>query len=74
MGSEPAARFVTASLNVDYLKPTPLEETLVLRGTITEVKGRKVIVDIDLSVDGDVTARGRVIAVQVPDTFLQGQK
>jgi acyl-coenzyme A thioesterase PaaI-like protein len=73
MGSEPAARFVTASLNVDYLKPTPLEETLVLRGTVTEVKSRKVIVDIELSVNGDVTARGRVIAVQVPDTFLQGQ-
>jgi acyl-coenzyme A thioesterase PaaI-like protein len=72
MGSEPAARFVTASLNVDYLKPTPLGEILELRGTLTEIKGRKVIVDIDLSVKGDVTARGRVIAVQVPDTFLQG--
>src|SRR5512147_2653978 len=44
MGTEPAFRFVTASLKVDYLKPTPLDEPLEIRGRVLEVKGRKVIV------------------------------
>ncbi|MBC8508439.1 MAG: PaaI family thioesterase, partial [Chloroflexi bacterium] len=63
----PPLRFVTGSLHVDYLKPTPLGAPLKLRGKIKEVKGRKVIVDITLSVSGEITARGEVVAVQVPD-------
>ena len=30
MGSEPSLRFVTASLHVDYLKPTPIGGQLEL--------------------------------------------
>jgi len=71
MGSEPAARYVTASLHVDYLKPTPLGETLELRGTVSEIKGRKVVVDITLYASGEMTARGQVIAVQVPEHQFQ---
>lgn len=66
MGSEPAARFVTASLQVDYLQPTPLDALLELRGKVVEIKGRKVVVDIQLSARREITARGRVVAVQVP--------
>jgi len=67
MDSEPAIRFVTASLHVDYVKPTPLDEILELRGQATEIKERKVTVEIQLSAKGEITARGRVIAVQVPE-------
>lgn len=67
MGSEPAARFVTASLHVDYLRPTPLGEVLELRGQVKEHKGRKIVVDISLSANGEVTARGQVVAVHVPE-------
>ena len=70
MDTLPPFRFVTASLHVDYLRPTPLGPPLELRGTIKEVKGRKVVVSITLSVDGQVTAKGEVIAVQMPDEFL----
>jgi acyl-coenzyme A thioesterase PaaI-like protein len=42
MDSEPALRFLTASLHVDYLKPTPLGVELEIRGRVKEVKGRKV--------------------------------
>ena len=37
MGSEPVARFVTASLHVDYLKPTPIDTELELRGRVREI-------------------------------------
>ncbi len=73
MGSSPVLRYVTASLKVDYLKPTPLGPILELLARAREVKGRKVIVDVELSVHGIVTARGEVIAVQVPNTMLQAQ-
>ena len=73
-GSEPEARYVTASLHVDYLKPTPLDATLELRGRVVEIKERKVIVDISLSAKGDVTARGRVVAVQVPEHLFRADE
>lgn len=66
-GSEPALRFVTASLQVDYLRPTPLGPPLALRATVEEVKGRKVVVSCTLSAGGEVCARGRVVAVQLPE-------
>jgi acyl-coenzyme A thioesterase PaaI-like protein len=70
MGTEPELRYVTASLHVDYLRPTPMGQTLELRARVQEIKGRKVVVDVDLRAGGQVCARGRVIAVQMPDTML----
>lgn len=69
--SQPPLRFLTASLHVDYLKPTPLGPVLEVRGRIKEVKGRKVVVEATLSADGVVCARGEVVAVQVPDRLVE---
>jgi acyl-coenzyme A thioesterase PaaI-like protein len=65
IGDDPPIRFVTASLKVDYLRPTPLGPPLQLRGTIAEIKGRKVVVHITLSANGEVCAKGEVVAVMV---------
>lgn len=65
MGTEPALRYVTAALKVDYVAPTPLGPTLELRGTIREVKGRKVVVAVSVRVNGVETARGEVVAVRL---------
>jgi len=70
MDTQPPLRYVTASLKVDYLRPTPLGPPLELRGRIVEVKGRKVVVHISLYAEGVECARGEVVAVQIPDTFL----
>jgi acyl-coenzyme A thioesterase PaaI-like protein len=69
MDSDPPLRFVTASLHVDFLKPTPLGVTLEVRGRVKEVKGRKVIVEETLSANGQVCARGQVVAVQMPESM-----
>lgn len=69
MDSLPALRFVTASLHVDFLKPTPIDATLEVRGRVEEVKGRKVVVSSSLMAKGVECARGRVVAVQMPDTW-----
>lgn len=68
-GTNPPFRFVTASLQVDFIKPTPLGIELELRGKIFEVKGKKVISEISLYADNKLTAKGKVIAVQMPDNF-----
>lgn len=47
-GSDPALRFVTASLHVDFVRPTPMGVLLHARGRIAEIKPRKVIVDIEV--------------------------
>jgi acyl-coenzyme A thioesterase PaaI-like protein len=64
-----APRCVTASLKVDYRKPTPLGPGLEIRGRIVEVKGRKVIVEVRLLAGGEVCVTGEIIAVRVPDDF-----
>jgi len=71
MDSEPPLRFLTASLHVDYLKPTPLGVPLEVRGQVKEVKGRKVVVSATLSARGEICAKGEVIAVQVPDQMIE---
>ena len=69
MDSEPPLRFLTASLHVDYLKPTPIDRPLVLRGRVKEIKGRKVVVEATVYANGEATARGEVVALQMPDSF-----
>lgn len=72
LAAEPPLRFVTASLHVDYLKPTPLGIPLEVRASVKEIKGRKVVVSSTLSANGEVCARGEVVAVQLPEHLLPG--
>lgn len=67
MGTEPDLRFVTASLHVDYLRPTPIDVPMELRGKVEEIKGRKVVVSINLSSKGKICVKGQVVAVELPD-------
>ena len=70
MGTQPALRFVTASLHVDYLRPTPLGVPLMVRGKVKEVKDRKVVVTVTLSAEGAVCAQGEVVAVKMPEHMM----
>jgi acyl-coenzyme A thioesterase PaaI-like protein len=63
-------RFVTASLHVDYLLPTPLGVPLRIRGRAKEIGDRKVAVEVTVSAGGELSARGEVVAVRLPDTML----
>jgi len=69
MGSAPALRFVTGALKVDFLAPTPLGMALELRGTVVEVKEKKVVVDITVTAQGKLCAKGQVIAVRMPESM-----
>ena len=70
MGSLPPFRFVTGSLHVDFLKPTPIDVELVIRGAVKEIKGRKVVVATTVWAGDVATAKGEVVAVQMPESMM----
>jgi acyl-coenzyme A thioesterase PaaI-like protein len=74
MDTSPPLRFVTASLHVDYLRPTPLGVSLEVRGRVKEIKGRKVIVSATLLAKGEICAQGEVVAVRMPEYFLKDER
>ncbi len=65
--SKPLGRFVTASLKVDFRAPTPINTVLEIRGKVSEIKGRKVLVDLTLSASGKLCAEGSAVMVQIPE-------
>jgi acyl-coenzyme A thioesterase PaaI-like protein len=69
IGSSPTLRFVTGALNINYLAPTPEGVELELIGTFVEVKERKVIIEITVSANGVICAKGTVVAVKMPATM-----
>jgi len=69
IGEAPAPRFVTASLQVDFLKPTPHGPELEVRARATSVGERKVTVSATVSANGVITARGEVVAVRMPESM-----
>jgi acyl-coenzyme A thioesterase PaaI-like protein len=70
MDSQPPIRCVTAKLQVEYLKPTPMGQ-LELRGRVKELSTRKAIIAVDVLANGVVCTTGEVIAVRINDEWLQ---
>jgi len=70
MGTLPPLRFVTASLHVDYLRPTPIDGPLEVRGKVKEIKPRKVVVAAEVTAGGKLCAKGEVVAVLMPENML----
>lgn len=68
-GVEPP-RFVTASLKVDYLKPTPIGVSLKAIGTVSEIHPKKYKVETLVFANEVLCAQGEVVAVVMPATFL----
>ena len=58
-------RFVTASLKVDFLRPTPIGVELVVRGRLRAIEGRKAQVSLELYAGDQVCATGEMLAVQL---------
>lgn len=73
IGEAAAPRFVTGSLRIDYLRPTPLGPELEIRGRVREQSERKVVVEATVAAEGVVTARGEAVAVRMPESMLGRQ-
>lgn len=62
-------RFVTASLHVDYIKPTPADVPLKAIGTLEKVHPKRWKVHTEVYAEGELCAKGYVEAVVMPKTF-----
>jgi acyl-coenzyme A thioesterase PaaI-like protein len=65
IGTEPHLFFVTGSLHVDYLRPTPLSRPVTMRARIKEMGERKMVVTCSLYSGEQECARGETIAVRL---------
>lgn len=68
LNDRPVSRFVSASLKVDFLKPTPTGTVLEVKGMVKEIQGRKVTVSVTLSAEGEIRAKGEALLVQIPES------
>lgn len=68
---ESPPRFVTASLRVDYLKPTPLGVVLKAVGKIEEIHPKKFKVKVEVYAGEKLCATGEVTAVVMPASFAE---
>lgn len=67
IGERPLSRYVTASIKIDYLKPTPAGIELEVRAKVVEISARKIIVSAIVKSDGIVTAKGEAVMVRLPE-------
>ena len=63
--TEPEITCVTGRLDVSYLKPTPMDQELVLRARPVEVGERKAVIHCSMFAGETETARAEVVAVRV---------
>ncbi len=73
IGSEPPIWYVTAALNVTYVRPAPLGGPLSIRATITSATGRKAVLACTVFADGEERAHAEVVAVRVPAEWGHGR-
>jgi acyl-coenzyme A thioesterase PaaI-like protein len=65
IGSLPRIGYVTASINISYLRPTPINESVELRARISKLDGRKAWVICTLGAAGEICAKGEVLGIRV---------
>lgn len=62
-------RFVTASLNISYMKPTPQGKLLKAVGKVTEIHPKKWKAEIEIFAEDELCAAGEVVGVVMPASF-----
>ena len=60
-------RYITARLEVDFKKPTPMDEEITIRSSLAELGERKVIIEMTLEAKGEIRAKAKMVAVKIKD-------
>ena len=71
LGSEPLIWYATASLQVNYKRPTPIDQEVTLRARVTETTERRYNLTCSLYAAGEECASGEVVAVRVSAEWLK---
>lgn len=62
-------RFITARLEINFKKPTPMAETVKIIAEPLEIGDRKVIVDMKMYAKEELRAEAKMVAVAVKDNM-----
>jgi acyl-coenzyme A thioesterase PaaI-like protein len=65
IGSQPLLGYVTASLHVNYLRPTPMDRSVVLRARVKTMSPTTIVVTCSLLADDKECATGEVICARL---------
>ena len=69
-GHRPLLWYATASLQVNYRKPTPIYGPFTVRARVVKVQGRRTYLTAELvSCQDELTCDAKVMAVEVPDKW-----
>ena len=60
-------RYITARLEVDFKKPTPMDEEIIIRSSLAELGERKAIIEMTLEAKGEVRSKAKMVAVKIKD-------
>lgn len=71
IGSSPAIWYVTGSLTVKYLRPTPIKVPVELRARFVKAGEKKTVLSCTLSSNGQECAKGELVAIRVPLSWLE---
>ncbi len=71
-GKLPLLWYATASLNINYRRPTPLMGIFTVRAKVISVRGRRTTLSAELlSHENELTCDAEVVAVEVPDEWAR---
>ena len=66
IGSQPLITYVTASLKIDYLQATLLDnEVIELRAKVDRVEGKKTFISCSLFAQNIKTVQGEVLGIKI---------
>jgi len=68
LDSDPKYKYATGSLSIKYLKPIDSSHIVVLKATVTEVKGRKTVMLCEVFSNDVKAAEAEVIGIRVYDS------
>lgn len=74
IGSNPDIYYATAKLEVEYLRPTPINAELELRAQIEERADQTYVLSCALIAHGKTRVSARVEAVEVPESWMLGDR
>ncbi len=60
-------RYITARLEIDYKKPTPLQKKIKVISELEEIHERKIILNMTMEVENIITAKAKMVAVKIID-------
>jgi acyl-coenzyme A thioesterase PaaI-like protein len=72
-GTDPPIRFVTGTLTVRFLRPTPMGTELLLRARVRDLGQKKVVVDCSLFAGDEACVQGEVIVIRAPEAMNPGK-